>query len=121
MRRPPHPLRLSAWARPVLSPEPSAVLQDCSAGGLHCASWGDVWNALPNAAAQLPTRTTQEIPSAQLAANRELGPSSAYPLPAGPGRRPTAPPLDFQLDVTILRIESSRRSTMSDERYRPGL
>src|SRR6266699_3468025 len=57
----------------------------------------------------------------QRAANTEPGPSSAYPFPAGLWPRLTARPLDFQLAVTILRIESSRRSTMTDEKYRPRL
>jgi hypothetical protein len=81
-----------------------------------------VLNARPNASAQPSTRTTHWIPMLQRAANTGQGPSSACPLPAGLWRRPTERPLDFQLAVTILRTESSRRSrrsTTTDEKCHP--
>ena len=51
----------------------------------------------------------------QRAASTGLGPSCACLLPAGRWRRLTVSPLDFQLDVTILQTESSRRSIATGE------
>src|SRR5258707_713570 len=110
------------WAR-CDAVEAIKVAQQCwnHAYPLARPNVGNLWNARANASAHPPTRASQGIPMPQRAANTEPGPSSAYPFPAGLWRRLTARPLDFQLAVTILRIESSRRSTMTDEKYRPRL
>ena len=73
----------------------------------------------PNASAQPWTRTTQWMPMVQRGANMGPRRSSACLLPAGLWHRSTVGPLDFQLAVTILQTESSRRSTTTDERCHP--
>src|SRR5262245_54236109 len=72
-----------------------------------------------NASARPSTRTTRWMPKLRRAANTGPGPSRACLLPAGLWRRPPAGPSDFQRAVTILQTESSRRSTATDEKYRP--
>src|SRR5262245_31577406 len=91
----------------------------CTAHPLDGASAGQHLGCAPNASAQPWTRTTQWLPMVQRGVNTGPRPSAACLLPAGLWRRSTVGPLDFQLAVTILQTESSRRSTTTDERCRP--